>query len=481
LVASVLFITSLFLGLRHDDAYITFVYARHLASGEGMVFNLGERVLGATSPLHILLLALVHLLAGDVLPEAAIVLGAVGLSLQALLLYSMTRGFSRVLAVMLGLAVAAGIADSPTWLALETNLFAALVLAVLYAHQLGRPVLTGACLGLAFLCRYDAVLLIPLLVLESRLAKRGHPWRELLASFVVALPWLVTATIYFGSFLPQSFIAKRGISGPGLYLGHYVNLAASQPLLNLFPGLPPSLALGMGLACWAAGFVLIALHLPELRAFVLFTLLLLGAYAVIGPPPVQHWHMYPMFLASSILVLVGSMGWLLLGLGRWMADPGSTVRSTWLALCPGLVIFVLAIEHTAVFFAAVEHDFWLGYRHQRYESIARWISTHVQPGPAFMAAEVGTLGYLTRARMLDPYGLINDTNEYPATRTPSALLRLARQFGPGLLLAESAADARWIESRTPLRIVRMFPAMPTPTVLLTLPGLLRHPPDSRSR
>jgi hypothetical protein len=61
-------------GLRHDDAFITFVYARHLGAGEGFVFNLGERVLGATSPLHVLLLALVYLVTGDVLPTAAIAL-----------------------------------------------------------------------------------------------------------------------------------------------------------------------------------------------------------------------------------------------------------------------------------------------------------------------------------------------------------------------------------------------------------------------
>jgi hypothetical protein len=33
-------------GLRHDDAFTTFVYARHLGAGEGFVSNLGKRVLG---------------------------------------------------------------------------------------------------------------------------------------------------------------------------------------------------------------------------------------------------------------------------------------------------------------------------------------------------------------------------------------------------------------------------------------------------
>ncbi|MBN97985.1 MAG: hypothetical protein CME16_01875, partial [Gemmatimonadetes bacterium] len=39
-----------------DDAFITLRYAQNLASGDGLVFNLGERVEGFTSPLWTLLL-----------------------------------------------------------------------------------------------------------------------------------------------------------------------------------------------------------------------------------------------------------------------------------------------------------------------------------------------------------------------------------------------------------------------------------------
>ena len=69
-------------GLRHDDAYVTFVFARHLGAGEGFVFNVGERVLGATSPLHVLLLAAAYRLVGDHLPNAAIVFGSLAMRVQ---------------------------------------------------------------------------------------------------------------------------------------------------------------------------------------------------------------------------------------------------------------------------------------------------------------------------------------------------------------------------------------------------------------
>ena len=41
-----------------DDSFITFRYVENIASGKGFVYNQGERVLGTTTPLYTLLLAL---------------------------------------------------------------------------------------------------------------------------------------------------------------------------------------------------------------------------------------------------------------------------------------------------------------------------------------------------------------------------------------------------------------------------------------
>jgi hypothetical protein len=40
-----------------DDAFITYRYARNLATGRGFVYNEGERVLGTTTPLYAMILA----------------------------------------------------------------------------------------------------------------------------------------------------------------------------------------------------------------------------------------------------------------------------------------------------------------------------------------------------------------------------------------------------------------------------------------
>ena len=58
-----------------DDSYITFRYARNLLTGEGFVYNPGERVLGTTTPLYTLLMAGLAALAGGPGDFPALALG----------------------------------------------------------------------------------------------------------------------------------------------------------------------------------------------------------------------------------------------------------------------------------------------------------------------------------------------------------------------------------------------------------------------
>jgi hypothetical protein len=55
-----------------DDAYITFRYARNLAEGIGLVYNPCEHVLGTTTPLFSLVLALLYLVTYIEIPWRAI-------------------------------------------------------------------------------------------------------------------------------------------------------------------------------------------------------------------------------------------------------------------------------------------------------------------------------------------------------------------------------------------------------------------------
>lgn len=109
-----------FHGLRHDDAYITFRYAANLASGEGLVFNAGESVMGSTSPGHALIGALIYpLTSHSTFPALMSIMGCVGWALQSLTVFALLRApLGRGAASFVALCVAAGAAWSHRYVAL---------------------------------------------------------------------------------------------------------------------------------------------------------------------------------------------------------------------------------------------------------------------------------------------------------------------------------------------------------------------------
>ena len=176
-MAALPLLTLLFLPIRTiDDAFITFRYARNLADGNGLVFNLGERVEGVTSLSWALLLAAVETIRLPVEP-AAFVLGVTFALLALREAYLLGRGLGASPAACLA-AVAPVAVHGRFWLVagngLEGGLFA--YLAVFVARKtIGRadPRLIGVLLGLLFLTRPESLLVLPVVLGYQALGSGG--------------------------------------------------------------------------------------------------------------------------------------------------------------------------------------------------------------------------------------------------------------------------------------------------------------------
>ncbi|MDE2977397.1 MAG: hypothetical protein OXU63_07740 [Acidobacteriota bacterium] len=175
-VAALPLLTLLFLPIRTiDDAFITFRYARNLAQGNGLVFNLGERVEGITSLSWTLLLAGVEALRLPVEP-AAFLLGVTFALLALREAYLLGRGLGASPAACLT-AVALVAVHGRFWLVaangLEGGLFAFLA-ALVTRKTVDRadPRLIGLLLGLLFMTRPESLLVLPVALLYEALG--GH-------------------------------------------------------------------------------------------------------------------------------------------------------------------------------------------------------------------------------------------------------------------------------------------------------------------
>ncbi len=224
-----------------DDPFITYRYAANLLAGHGPVFNIGERVEGFSSPLHLLLMALLLPVAPsvDILFKAKLL----GLGLAALALWQTGR-----------LARAAGLTGGEGLLAqalvavnnnfalaavngMETMLAVCLVLAAVLdfgREMAGRGgVRSALLLFLALLARPDAAgLFAALLVVRVILAvRRRLPWWDIVGwtcAFLLPAAGLLLARLaYYGQLVPNTYYAKQVTAE---YAWHWGPLYLLHPL-----------------------------------------------------------------------------------------------------------------------------------------------------------------------------------------------------------------------------------------------------------
>lgn len=230
-----------------DDPYITYRYAANLLAGHGPVFNIGERVEGFSSPLHLLLSAVLLRLVPtlDILFKAKLL----GL-LFALLAVWQTGGLARQarfapgFVLLAQLLVAANIMFAQAAVnGLETTLYAFLLLVTLRAFvreaEGAGGVRSAILLFIALLARPEAVLLFVALLLLRFVWGRQDGWAVKhtvvwAAWFLLPAALLVGARLlYYGEPVPNTYFAKNmpvatGVASGLRYLLHPVSLAPVQ-------------------------------------------------------------------------------------------------------------------------------------------------------------------------------------------------------------------------------------------------------------
>jgi len=195
-----------------DDAYITYRYVRNIVTGQGFVYNTGERVLGTTTPLYTLLLAAVTyaLPRGDII-QLSLTVNAISDALSTIVLFQLACWITRSKWNSLIIALAFALHPQRIVVArsgMETPVYVLLLLASSYWYISKRPYLSAAICSLAILARPEGLLLACLLFSHLLVARKKTPFRELAVLFGILLPWLAFSTLYFGSPMPNSMLAK---------------------------------------------------------------------------------------------------------------------------------------------------------------------------------------------------------------------------------------------------------------------------------
>lgn len=196
-----------------DDAFISFRYARNLARGVGLVFNVGERVEGYTNFLWTVLMAPSFLCKIDVVVWSQ----TISIACFAVTLVAYWRwvsdecpGFAVWTALALlgtnysALCYATG--GLETQFGVMWSVLTALALSGGARHYL----VAGLCSACAVMTRMDGVLLIAPFWLAAVL-RQDDRRNVLVGAFAGAVPvivWLLWRHSYYGSWVPNTFLIK---------------------------------------------------------------------------------------------------------------------------------------------------------------------------------------------------------------------------------------------------------------------------------
>jgi hypothetical protein len=408
-----------------DDAFITFRYARNIVHGVGFLYNAGERVLGTTTPFYTLLMAALSIITrSENYPVLAWVTNALADATSMFLLYHLGRRLSNSPLVGWAAALLWAIAPMSVTFAIggmETSVFILLMLATFIAHIERRLYLSATFAAMAFLTRPDAVLIVALvfgqLVLENVNPKTFNvktlaAWALVFAS--VAAPWLIFATAYFGSPIPQSVSAKS--------LAYRLPQEAALARFIQHLGVPFSesdvfdvgglIRLVIYLTLYLAALLSAFRREPRSLPLLAYPLLYVAIFAV-GNPLIFRWYLAPPLPAYCLGILLGI--WQLshiqfqvsnsklehLKSGIWNLIFGLIVA---LYLVAGLRAWTLHPDHgpdrPAPQMAFIQLELL-------YHQVAADLKPHVNASTVIAAGDIGALGYDTNARILDTLGLIS--------------------------------------------------------------------------
>ncbi len=390
-----------------DDPYITYRYARNLASGVGFVYNAGERVLSTTAPLYAILLAAFGFLRADI-PTVGYWLSVAGLGVAAFLLYALAASVKQTAGGIIAGALLLAAPALVMTFGLETGFYLALGLGALTAYLTQRVTLALALGALLTLTRNDGIILVGILALDYL----GRNWkfqipnskfkiqnwgfgnwnvkifRPFLVYLLFLLPWLLFAAVYFGSPFPFTLAAKIAQAQSGLWDPFAVGFL--KWARDNFAWLAPTLAFA------AVGIVWAARAGSRVLLLLAWAILHLVAYSILGVA-FYAWYVAPFLPAVCFFA----------GIGVAQIDALPFLRRNRFLKYGALIgcgALLVGITLRATYDAGMTKP---SPKVAAYQRAAEWLAQNARADATVDALEVGVIGYFDERRTLDFVGLVD--------------------------------------------------------------------------
>lgn len=432
LAGLVLYYAWLYQNFAQDDAFITYRYARNIANGHGFVYNRAEPVLGTTTPLYTLTLALVAKLSRQDIRLISHVISALSLWGGGLLLYRLGKDQGRLRAA----AVAFVFVTNPLLMSaigMETFFLLLILLLALNRYLSNQFKLAAILLGLAIITRYETAVFAMILGLDFMLKHKKLPFWLIPAAIIVSA-WLAFGWYTFGDLIPNSARIKLAESeGYSFALGALIwwSVYLRQTAWYYTPALLALLGL----------YAVVSRR--ELGRGYLILLIWTGLYFALASFAAGSfsWYYGPLIPGCAILVSWGTaflahyVGNVIVQFqGKLSIWPTSPVTPLFIVLVLGLV----GLQYVSATTGWVTHQGQIiDAREPLYREVAGWLNRNGHQGQTVAIGEIGILGYYTDMRIVDLRGLVTpDLRSALLQGRVTTLNQVMKSYRPDYLLTD---------------------------------------------
>ncbi len=402
-------ITALFFRITYDDVFLAFRYARNILSGYGFVYNPGEKFLGTPAPAFVVLLV-----AGKILlpwlsiPELGGLISGLALTGCAILVYLLFKEYGQ----FIGGALAALLTLFSPFVVMtlggETPIYLLSICAACYAYARGRYNLSAFLLGLASLNRSEGIVAAAVLFGHFLLTQHRLPVVPLLVLGVTLAPWIIFATIQFGSPLTHSLQAK--IAQREIGLSPFIPTAAHWVWRVVLRNNPWALTY---VPLSALGGVIVIREWRRWGAIFGWIIAQSAGYLILDVP-FYHWYIAHLGVGLAVVTGLG-VSW---AADLWLNDSREATHSVLsrrrrakkVLRITGVMLLTSLACATVVFSVWSVCCYHWGQpnpANRLYVKTGQWLKDNTPPSSSVAYIEIGQIGYYSERRIVDLLGLVS--------------------------------------------------------------------------